>query len=649
MVLVAREQCVKSAEGTLNTRLANRLFVGASADADAARVISSLKLSTPNLASVSPVGFAQLVSSPEQKAVPGVLSNITPLSTLGTLQLIHAGASRAQNEKGYGAVSFWKKYTGQIVGTRGDRHLVRIEDGREWWVSLQPGNCNKDGSISFLRNLGGPRADQLEIECAKNSAILDGTDVYFGINTVAWFAESKLHANKDTGWQRWIRRRSTTRYLNAIFVDFDFHGDTPTREKEMLAAFEAKRAELAMPEPNIIMLSGRGIWGLWLIAEQNGDLGVRAWPLALDNWLNVQSALVHSFGQQADVMAKDAARITRVPGSINSRSGTRVLAYLLNPQRHTIEELAAILKVKSRRAAKGPGKSLRHQIAARTRLARLLEGLGQIVQHVWNGRIPQNFRRNFLWVFARAMFMAGCPRQAIREKLIVLAGSADPPLDTRAVDPIIDRAFRQPIDWSRSFSYEGLFSKFNLMPKQQELITAWVRPRVDKAARRATLKERRDGKKAEFDCQVGHLRALGLTRREIATKLDCSPRTVATSLTRLGLTKNSVPWDVQGMTVLLGTDAKHPSTPALEKFAHFGTQEQQRRRRLIRELSLLHAPVRTVVRVLHTRGLTAGLATVWRDLQAIRAEDIKKAIAPVPRRSYLASIDNPEEDDHVAS
>src|SRR5207247_832505 len=137
-----------------------------------------------------------------------------------------------------------------------------------------------------------------------------------------------------TAWTRWKRRATTTRFLNAVAVDWDCHDLTCPSEEEMLGAFNARRVELGLPEPNIVQFSGRGIWAFWLLEDENGAPGVRAWPLEMDNWLNLQAVLVQSFGSRADKHIKDPARLTRVPGSTNHKAGRIVRAYLWSLQRH---------------------------------------------------------------------------------------------------------------------------------------------------------------------------------------------------------------------------------------------------------------------------------------------------------------------------
>jgi len=294
------------------------------------------------------------------------------------------------------------------------------------------------------------------------------------------------------------------------------------------------------------------------------------------------------------------------------------------------------------------GKSLRHKAAGRARVACLLGGLDQILQHVWRGHVPQGHRRDFLWTYARVLAMNGHSKQTIRDCVNTLATAAAPRVDPMDVQHLVISASK-PWNWNRSFSYKGLFLKFRITSEHQALITAWKRPKVDRAARRAALEQQRLAERANFDRSVARLRAEGLRRNEIAAQLECSVRTVASSLKGLRLTRHSVPRDVQSVMTLIGSDAKHPTALATEKFAHFGTHEK-RRRQLIRKLDLVCTPVRTTMKTLEQHGVVACRMTVWRDQQAIQAEKPREAINSTEApRSYHSVIDNIREDQHVES
>ncbi len=521
------------------------------------------------------------VVGPPQNELAAMIDMIRALTPGETLHLIHLGAAGADSENNYGVISVWKKCHGKVIGQTGGRLLVQGGDGSKRSVKGDTVTDNKNGSVSLWSNLGGFRADHLEVECALNSHILEEDDIYVAINTMAWFPETKLGVNKRTGWHQWKRRSSTTRYLNTVAVDLDFHDVTPPAPEEMLAMFDGKREQLGLPEPNIIMFSGRGVWGFWLLAEEDGTPSVRAWPLALDDWLNLQSKLVDSFGFRADRCVKDAARLTRVPGSTNSHTGAVVRAFLCSVKRYTMRELSTVLKVKS--VPNAERKSLRHQAAGRARVAYLLKGLDQILECIWSGRIPLGHRRDFLWTYARVLKMNRWSKPEIFDRIKMLGDVALPPVDARDVARLVTSAIKR-VEWQRSFSYKGIFSKFQIRLEQRALITAWVRPEVDKVARRAALREQRLATRAIFDGNVAQLRNHGLRRAEIAAQLKCSVRKVADSLKRLGLTRPHSPRGGQSEMTLVGSKAKYPITPATDKSAQFETHDEQRR-------ELVRAPV----------------------------------------------------------
>lgn len=82
-----------------------------------------------------------------------------------------------------------------------------------------------------------------------------------------------------------------------------------------------------MPEPSIVVDSGRGLQAKWLLAEPVPHAALPRWT-AVQRQLN---AALKDFGP--DPFAMDAARVLRLEGSVNSKSGrvVRVLHYCDRP------------------------------------------------------------------------------------------------------------------------------------------------------------------------------------------------------------------------------------------------------------------------------------------------------------------------------
>ena len=175
------------------------------------------------------------------------------------------------------------------------------------------------------------------------------------------------------------RGSSMIKYLTCNWVDCDMPG---TPEEQLMAALKA-RAEarangIQVPEWSMIAHSGRGFWLIWLLRDDKSDpdayfksaqsrndqfrgirrgIGtpVRAYKEGREiaAWNRCEDQLVRAFQSvKSDAGAKDAVRVTRVPGSLNTKYGDeRRVAYRVNYDEEsrvlcfTLAEMCALLNV----------------------------------------------------------------------------------------------------------------------------------------------------------------------------------------------------------------------------------------------------------------------------------------------------------------
>lgn len=113
-----------------------------------------------------------------------------------------------------------------------------------------------------------------------------------------------------------FRRLEYLKELKAQFIDLDIYKTGFTKE-QILMNLEENYYNQSIPRPNLIVDSGRGLYLIWLI----NSVPSKALPL----WKAVEEYLysvLKPFG--ADRQALDPTRVLRVPGSINSKSNTKV-------------------------------------------------------------------------------------------------------------------------------------------------------------------------------------------------------------------------------------------------------------------------------------------------------------------------------------
>jgi hypothetical protein len=181
------------------------------------------------------------------------------------------------------------------------------------------------------------------------------------------------------GLQYGQRGTSMIRYLTCNWVDCDMPG---TPEDQLMAALkasaEAKANGIQVPEWSMIAHSGRGFWLFWLLRDDKSEpdayfnaaqskkdrfRGIRrgiGTPVRtfiegreIAAWNRCQDQLLRAFRSvKSDAGAKDAARVTRVPGSLNTKYGDeRRVAYRVNYDEesrvlcYTLAEMCALLNV----------------------------------------------------------------------------------------------------------------------------------------------------------------------------------------------------------------------------------------------------------------------------------------------------------------
>lgn len=152
-------------------------------------------------------------------------------------------------------------------------------------------------------------------ELASSLSEWTGEDVYFSQNT---FFKPQ-------------RRIDNIRQLRSLYVDLDVY--TMSLDPEwVLGKLEHEYFGQTIPEPNLVIFSGRGLVLIWTI----DPIPYMAMPL----WRAVENYLVDQLKTLgADTKATDPARIFRLAGSINSKNQAVVKAEYRHAYRYDIHDL----------------------------------------------------------------------------------------------------------------------------------------------------------------------------------------------------------------------------------------------------------------------------------------------------------------------
>ncbi len=237
------------------------------------------------------------------------------------------------------------------------------------------------------------------------------------------------------------------RYLNAVYADFDCY-QIPA--PEALGKLVQAMAENVVPPASIFGISGRGVWAFWLLRDvDDPDIPQRAFPEKRLLYAKVQRALHDRLKKnlpelRPDGAALDLVRITRVPYSVNSKSGEKVLHFQSltedgRPRLYTLNELRDVLYIAER---KPQAKILRFGKRVPARLAGWVASWKKRLQ--WfeklrdlRGGFAEGQRNSAVYIFSILLRKLGLPEAEIYVRVTELGSQCRPPLPEAEVLGVI--------------------------------------------------------------------------------------------------------------------------------------------------------------------------------------------------------------------
>lgn len=298
--------------------------------------------------------------------------------------------------------------------------------------------------------------------------------------------------------------------LNALFVDLDFHKEAAWKElppRVVQASFAEKLRSQNVTQPSVFIQSGRGLYAIWLIKELPAA--------ACRRWRAAQGALIdRSMEYGADPACIDEARVLRVPGSINEKSGTQVRVSGGTMQRYGFDaledsiyracgrptrlELQAMNKIRPLRTPRS-GLKMPRGLTQKRRHQIILEDLEIYRQHL-GGRIPTGQRNVFLHIYATCLTHTHDPGE-VEAAVWAMAAKATPDLETTDVRAIAKQAKAKAtgpssncVSKSRRYTYAGgtIADKLEISPSvARKLALHQVVPREEKSRRHAQAERNR--------------------------------------------------------------------------------------------------------------------------------------------------------------
>ena len=156
----------------------------------------------------------------------------------------------------------------------------------------------------------------------------DKNDTYISLNT--------FHNSKNT--HKPERKVSCVKRLNALYVDIDCYKEG-MRNDIVLKDLEERVFGSELPYPTFVIDSGRGLYLIWKFSKSEDKN-------ALPRWSRTQDYLINALSRYgADSACRDAARVFRVPNTINSKSGTRVTILRYYEKEYTLYQIMKELEI----------------------------------------------------------------------------------------------------------------------------------------------------------------------------------------------------------------------------------------------------------------------------------------------------------------
>ncbi|MBW6417022.1 DNA-primase RepB domain-containing protein [Celeribacter sp. PS-C1] len=283
------------------------------------------------------------------------------------------------------------------------------------------------------------------------------------------FLDSPSFVSLNRFWGK--RENNNLAAVNALFVDLDYRTAIDWRGKtpdEVQAAYSAHLAAHGLPQPSIVLQTGRGVAAIWLVQELSWTIKKR-WRAALKALIELSLP----FG--ADPACNDESRVFRIPGSINEKSGKRVRIAGGTLQRYSYETLedqiylacgrptrAELLTRKEARKKRSPknGADMPRGLTQAQRFRQIMDDL-ETFRNYCGGMVPVGRRNTWLHFYATCLTYAPDAGD-IEAQIANMAAIATPglkPNDVRAtIRQALDKASRPTSHcvWKDGrYSYKG--------------------------------------------------------------------------------------------------------------------------------------------------------------------------------------------------
>ena len=345
-----------------------------------------------------------------------------------------------------------------------------------------------DGFVSFHRKVDGKFEDLFSILARQLDGIfpqlspLLERDSYFSINGF-YRAGHGIARNSPNGLQlnRANRKTDSLRWLTACYADLDCHQLGISVGTAIGRIINAQDAGI-IPPASMLVRSGRGVWAFWFLTSETAGL-VRAFPDKLQIWCTIQREITSRLADLgADSNARDAARITRIAGSINTKAETRVSYWVQANQAghkytYTLAELSQFfgITIPARHPRIEEKRSELSDRGQRGQRGRWLKARQQFEQ-LWEmrGTFVEGTRNNAVFIYASILRSQRIPENAVIEEIERLVSCFE-----EGGEPYTQDEMKSTLKGAKGFPRFGgmknqtISNMLHITPQESELLETW--------------------------------------------------------------------------------------------------------------------------------------------------------------------------------
>jgi len=355
------------------------------------------------------------------------------------------------------------------------------------------------------------------------------------------------------------RKIENIRKLNALYIDIDYYNIEKLRtynHERILAILENDYFGQDVPDPSFAIFTGNGLAVYWLIEP----VPIKVLPL----WNAIQKHFLDKLKNMgADSKSIDGARIMRLAGTINDKTGQRAKLYMYDEklvytlrdiQNDYLPQLTPYIKNPAHKGKGRKSKIVNFYTLYSLHYARLndilkLQELRSGYCRNNDGVLTEEGQREFMCFLYRYWSCCYCndPKQALENALEFNQGFRKP-LSNKEVEKITVQAEKAYEIWlldspngvykrgGYNYKNETLIEKLNITNDEMKVMTTIINPseklrrkleKEKKARRNEDGLTKREAEKQRKIREVKELFSQGLKQKEIVERLGIAKSTVS--------------------------------------------------------------------------------------------------------------------------